>query len=65
MGVIMNKDDITKPQWEAYRIIQKMGFYNMMSPEAVRDSGLSKDVYFAIIDNYDELEEKFEGDTDE
>ena len=61
----MNKDDITKPQWEAYRIIQKMGFYNMLSPEAVRDSGLDKDTYLFIMENYDELNDEFEKETDD
>ena len=51
---------ITKAQWEAYKIIQDKGWYNMLSPEAVRASGLDKDVYFQIIEQYDELEEKFE-----
>ena len=55
----MDKDDITEAQWKAYGIIQDMGIYNMMSPEAVRDSGLGKDVYFTIIDNYLELFDKF------
>ena len=55
---------ITKAQWEAYKIIQDKGWYNMLSPEAVRASGLDKDVYFQIIEQYGELEEKFEGADD-
>ena len=55
---------ITKAQWEAYKIIQDKGWYNMLSPEAVRASGLDKDVYFQIIEQYDELEEKFKGADD-
>ena len=55
---------ITKSDWEAYRRVQNDGMYNMSSPEAVRASGLDKDVYFQIIEQYDELEEKFEGADD-
>jgi hypothetical protein len=61
MGKV-NKDDITQAQWAAYRIVQNMGLYNMMSGEAVRDSGLDKDVYFSILTNYSELKKKFEVD---
>ena len=56
---------ITKAQWEAYRIVQDMGLYNMFSPEAVRDSGLDKDTYLFIMKNYDELYDKFEKETDD
>ena len=53
-------EKITKAQWEAYRIVRRMGMYNMHSPEAVRDSGLDKDIYFSIMKHYNELEDKFE-----
>tara|TARA_R110000824_G_scaffold278583_1_gene466839 strand:- start:1953 stop:2141 length:189 start_codon:yes stop_codon:yes gene_type:complete len=53
-------EKITKAQWEAYRIIQGKGWFNMMSPEAVRASGLDKDVYFQIVKQYEELFDKFE-----
>ncbi len=57
--------NINKAQWEAYRIVQDMGLYNMFSPEAVRDSGLDKDTYLLIMKNYDELYDKFEKETDD
>ena len=57
--------DVTRAEWEAYRIIQNMGLYNMFSPEAVRDSGLDKDTYLFIMDNYDELHDEFEKETDD
>ena len=56
----MDKDDITKSQWQAYRIVRSMGMYNMHSPEAVRDSVIDKDIYFSIMKHYNELEDKFE-----
>ena len=61
----VNKDDITQAQWAAYRIVQNMGLYNMMSGEAVRDSGLDKNTYLFIMENYDELHDEFEKETDD
>tara|TARA_R100001015_G_C4432725_1_gene29246 strand:- start:138 stop:335 length:198 start_codon:yes stop_codon:yes gene_type:complete len=57
-------DSITKPEWEAYRIIQDMGDFNMFSPEAVSMSGLDKSTYFTIIKFYKELKQKFEKGAD-
>ena len=57
--------DITRSEWEAYREVQDSGLYYMMSPNAVRSSGLDRDIYFTIIERYDELYEKFEGGEDE
>ena len=58
-------EDITRYEWEAYRRVQDSGLYNMFSPDAIRDSGLDRDTYLAIMDNYEALYEKFEGDKDE
>ena len=58
-------EEITKAQWEAYRIIQDKGWFNMMSPEAVRASGLDIDIYRAIQSDYDKLYDKFEEADDE
>ena len=57
--------EVTRAEWEAYRIIQNMGLYNMFSPEAVRDSGLDKNTYLFIMENYDELHDEFEKETDD
>jgi len=56
---------ITKSDWEAYRTVQDSGLYNMLSPDAIRESGLDKDTYFDIVENYDTYYEKFEGADDE
>tara|TARA_R100000781_G_scaffold3152_1_gene4585 strand:+ start:913 stop:1110 length:198 start_codon:yes stop_codon:yes gene_type:complete len=64
----MNIDDVTKQQWEAFKLTQKLAkkmMYDIYSPEAVRDSGLSKEVYTYIIDNRVDLWEKFEKETDD
>ena len=57
--------EVTRAEWEAYRIIENMGLYDMFSAEAVRDSGLDKDTYLFIMDNYDELHDEFEKETDD
>ena len=57
--------DITRVEWEAYREVQKGGLYNMLSPDAVRLSGLDENTYFEIVKNYDTYYEKFEGGKDE
>ena len=57
--------DITRSDWDAYRRVQKTGFYNMLSPDAVRSSGLDKDTYFEIVKNYDKYEEKFGGSDEQ
>ena len=56
---------ITKSDWEAYRTVQDSGLYNMMSPDAIRESGLDIDTYRAIQSDYDNLFEKFEEADDE
>jgi len=58
-------NEITKDEWNAYREVQDSGMYNMFSPEAIRESGLDKETYLVIVTNYSELEEKFEGGSDE
>ena len=57
--------DITRLEWEKYREVQKSGLYNMLSPHAVRLSGLDKKTYFIIVEHYDFFYKKFEGGKDE
>jgi hypothetical protein len=57
--------EVSRAEWEAYRIIENMGLYDMFSAEAVRDSGLDKDTYLFIMENYDELNDEFEKETDD
>ena len=56
--------EITKEQFSKYKRVQNSGAYNMITPEAVMATGLDKDTYFTIIDQYDRLSEKFKGDED-
>ena len=60
--------DITKQQWEAFKLTQKLAkkmMYDIFSPEAVRDSGLDKDTYMYIINNKTDLHEKIDKETDD
>ena len=57
--------EVSRAEWEAYRIIENMGLYDMFSAEAVRDSGLDNDTYLFIMENYDELHDEFEKETDD
>ncbi len=51
---------ISKQQWNCYRKVQMSGKYNMLDPRAVISTGLAKEVYLFIIENYDDLYETFE-----
>jgi hypothetical protein len=51
----------SKEQFQAYREVQDSGIYNMFSPDAILSTGLDKETYFDIIENYDEYTEKYEG----
>ena len=55
--------EVTKKNWKAYRRVQDSGLYNMLSPDAVRSSGLDRDIYFEIIKNYDRYEDEFENNA--
>jgi hypothetical protein len=57
-GVIM-ENNITLEQFNAFRAVQFGGSFNMMSPQARAATGLSKDVYFEILQNYEALEAKY------
>ena len=56
--------DITKEEFEAFVKVQTSGMYNMFDPEAIRETGLDKDTYLAVMKNYSELEEKYKEDDD-
>ena len=45
--------------WKAYKDVQKSGSFNMLSPMAMELSGLEEEVYFDIIENYDEYEKLY------
>lgn len=50
---------VTKEQFEAYKAVQHLGHYNMLSKDAMKETGLPKDVYFEIIMNYGKYAEMY------
>ena len=57
----VDKNNITKEQFQAYRQLQDAGFINMLDVvNGTMLTGLSLSVYKAIINNYDYLSKKFE-----
>ena len=57
--------EITKEQWDEYRGVQDSGMFNMFDPNARACTDLTKNEWVSIIKNYDELSDKYEGDTNE
>lgn len=56
----VNRDSITKKQFQAYRRLQDAGFINMLDVvNGVMLTGLDLSVYRAIIINYGYLAKKF------
>ena len=51
--------EVTKEQFQAFVTIQTSGAYSMFDPRARAATGLSKDKFFKIIEEYDELEDKY------
>jgi len=51
----------SKEQYEAYRRVQDSGDYNMFTPDAILSTGLDKETYFDIIENYSEYKKQYEG----
>jgi hypothetical protein len=46
------KNKITKEKFQKYVNVQKSGKYNMYDPMAQKMTGLNKEDYFEIIENY-------------
>ena len=54
----MKTKTFTPAQMECFRryvIVQKSNRYNMLTPAAVRATGMSKEEHFFVIENYDAL----------
>jgi len=59
-----NKTTFTKKQinnYKAYESVRKSGAYNMFSPQARLLSGLTKEEYLFVMENYSELKNAAEG----
>ena len=58
-----NQITFTKKQlnnYKSYELIRKSGTYNMFSPQARLASGLSKDEYLFVMENYGDLKSAVE-----
>lgn len=55
----MNKPLPTKEQFMAYERVRQDGRFNMFFPAAQLKTGLSKEVYLAVLENYGKLAEKY------
>ena len=53
----------SKEQFHAYTRVQNSGVYNMFSPDAILSTGLDKETYFDIIENYSEYKKEYEGEN--
>ena len=56
----MEKENITKEQFEAYEKVRSSGVTNMFAVNVVEDlSGLDRDTIVTVMDNYGYLVKKF------
>ncbi len=55
---------VSQEQFFRYKQVQEEGRYNMLDPRAQQLTGLSREVYLAIIDGYEILEKKYCVDTE-
>ena len=51
--------EVEELDFKAYLVVQKKGTFNMYDDNARRLTGLSKEKYAAIMENYDALAKKF------
>tara|TARA_Y100001973_G_scaffold71547_1_gene104258 strand:- start:70 stop:264 length:195 start_codon:yes stop_codon:yes gene_type:complete len=57
-------ENITKDEWIAFMEVRQDGQYNMYSPQARFIAGLDKDKWKTIMNNFDDLYDKW-GDLNE
>ena len=55
-------DTISKEAFNRYLDVQKSGQFNMFDVRAREAADLTKEQFLIIIDNYDELTDKYEGE---
>ena len=53
------KVEVSSKDFETYKRVQMEGQYNMLTPQARELTGLDKKVYWAIIQNYNQLNEQY------
>ena len=55
----MSKINVSKKDFMAYESVREQGHHNMFTSEAVKATGISRDVYEELIMNYGELHKKY------
>ena len=50
---------VSKEEFERYCNVQDAGLFNMLSPQAMQMVGISKEKYFYILKNYQELKDLY------
>ena len=55
----MDKISVSKKEFMAYEAVREQGHYNMFTSEAVKATGIARDVYEELIMNYDVLYKKY------
>ena len=58
----INKAQIEKAQFNAYKIIKDLGYWHMDSRSAIEASGLPQNIYLEIKTNFNELNKQYGGD---
>ena len=48
-----------KSNFEKYELVRQLGYFNMFDPKAIELTGLTKDEYFYILQNYSTLMTKY------
>ena len=57
--------EISKEQFKEYTDVQTTGMVNMFDPNARMCTSLSKEEWISIMENYNELSDKYEGEDNE
>lgn len=57
----MNIEDISEEEFERYEDTRRRGRFNMFDSNARLLTGLSKEIYFGVMEHYTALSEKFQG----
>ena len=55
---------ITKEDFLEYKRVQMSGMFNMFTPQAREMTTLSKDKWLKIMSDYNELKQKYEGESE-
>ena len=55
----MEKEIITKSEFNKYKDVQESGKYNMLDPKARQETSLDREKWIYILKNYSDLNNKY------